>query len=531
MGRENILNHRACISCLVVAMWVAAALSAGATTYYVATNGHHQNSFSNWYDAATTIQAAVNASGAGGNTIMISNGMYYGTDAEVVYSARNVINLQRANIVRGFSTNPADVVIDGRWSQGITNRGAFVGSGGTLAYLTISNCCAGDGGGVMMHSSYGAGTVSNCIITCNRSTNLVDAYSGGGGVKLYWIGQILDSTISANVAANSGGGLSIHGGAGVAVKNCAIYDNTSSGMMNNSYRGGGGIYAYDATIISNCTIFHNRAQYGVRAYDGGGLYIERVVRVIDCVISNNLVTGGGIGGGVAAELLTGYMTRCTVVANTNIGGDGGGLYLGAGGTSQSSYTGLVTQCTIRDNVARNGGGVYHFNCLMRSCLITGNTATNKGGGYRSTGVTNSYWRATLENCTIVSNTALVAGGGAYIWDGGFLRNAIIYGNAAPSASNWTVEGASAYSFDNGCTAPLTGLTGTNNIAGPPGFVGAANGNYRLASGSPCIDTGTNVSWMAGDVDLDGKPRLDRWISQVDMGTYEYVKPGTVFTSR
>ncbi|MBN2704500.1 MAG: hypothetical protein JXR23_09845 [Pontiellaceae bacterium] len=47
---------------------------------------------------------------------------------------------------------------------------------------------------------------------------------------------------------------------------------------------------------------------------------------------------------------------------------------------------------------------------------------------------------------------------------------------------------------------------------------AANGDYRLAEGSPCIDAGSNA-YVVGSLDLAGLPRIVGGV--VDMGAYEY----------
>jgi len=51
--------------------------------------------------------------------------------------------------------------------------------------------------------------------------------------------------------------------------------------------------------------------------------------------------------------------------------------------------------------------------------------------------------------------------------------------------------------------------GEGNISEDPQFVApdGPDNDYRLSSGSPCIDGGVNEDWMWGAVDLDGNPRI------------------------
>jgi hypothetical protein len=85
-----------------------------------------------------------------------------------------------------------------------------------------------------------------------------------------------------------------------------------------------------------------------------------------------------------------------------------------------------------------------------------------------------------------------------------------------------------------------GALGTGNIDSDPRFVDPANGDFRLAPGSPCIDAGLNSAVPEGiDTDLDGNPRFvddpdspDCWQAPgtcgdppvVDMGAYEFQLP-------
>ena len=59
----------------------------------------------------------------------------------------------------------------------------------------------------------------------------------------------------------------------------------------------------------------------------------------------------------------------------------------------------------------------------------------------------------------------------------------------------------------------------------------SNGNYRLQTISPCVNTGSNLTWMVSTTDIDGYERIQNKV--VDMGAYEtYIAPaGTVFMIR
>ena len=102
-------------------------------------------------------------------------------------------------------------------------------------------------------------------------------------------------------------------------------------------------------------------------------------------------------------------------------------------------------------------------------------------------------------------------------------NSILWGNTAPQYALASVP------LSNNCVRlDPPGPGGTN---ADPMFVNAATGDYRLAPGSPCINTGDSsaVSLLA-DVDLAGNPRFVDSCSialagplnrpAVDMGAYE-----------
>jgi len=232
------------------------------------------------------------------------------------------------------------------------------------------------------------------------------------------------------------------------------------------------------------------------------------------------------------------ITNCIICGN--IANNGGGVYLTSGALYNSIITnnqslvyaggvcvdggGLVESCVIQGNLATNsgmyGGGILlDAYSMMRNCLIASNQASCAGGVYIKNG-------SAIHNCTIVGNRA-GSYGGLYTELFSIIVNTVIYTNNAIGTSyNWRDDGGAC--FTNCCTMPAL-TNGAGNITNYPAFVDMPSGNYRLMSGSSCINAGMNESWMSGAVDLDGYSRIDRFSGIVDMGCYEYLPQGTMYS--
>jgi hypothetical protein len=89
-----------------------------------------------------------------------------------------------------------------------------------------------------------------------------------------------------------------------------------------------------------------------------------------------------------------------------------------------------------------------------------------------------------------------------------------------AAFNQAAAGGSNLSIGTGCVAEFTCASdapaGGGNVQDVPGFRGS--GDYRLAAGSACVDTGANLPWMTGAFDLGGEPRIVGGL--VNIGAYE-----------
>ncbi|MGD0538903.1 MAG: LamG-like jellyroll fold domain-containing protein, partial [Verrucomicrobiota bacterium] len=180
-------------------------------------------------------------------------------------------------------------------------------------------------------------------------------------------------------------------------------------------------------------------------------------------------------------------------------------------TFGNPFGGLVSRCMVEDNQAEQGGGVALGQLGgLRNCLVVSNSVSGLGGGVYAEG-------GTVESTTLSGNSAL-SGAGLYADGPAQVVNSILYGNTAGAWADCAPSNATAlvsYSLVG------TGLVpGPGNLTGDPRFVNPAGGDYRLAPGSPCVDTGTNLAWMTGATDLEGELRVLGLA--VDMGAYELI---------
>jgi hypothetical protein len=188
---------------------------------------------------------------------------------------------------------------------------------------------------------------------------------------------------------------------------------------------------------------------------------------------------------------------------------------GGGGICNSRSSPMVTNCTFTENTAYTGGGMWNSSSspTVTNCTLTKNIASDHGGGMYN-------WQSLpmATNCTFAENTASY-GGGMYNDDDSSptVTNCILWNDSASSSGN------EIYNDDSTSTPVVTyscvegGYTGTTDISSDPLFVDAANGDYRLQSGSLCIDTGTSIG--APDTDIEGTERPQG--SGYDLGAYEY----------
>ena len=230
--------------------------------------------------------------------------------------------------------------------------------------------------------------------------------------------------------------------------------------------------------------------------------------------SKTIVDGGGTAR--CATLGTAVSDRNTVLKGFTLQNGRAESNLGGGG----SFGGTLINCIIKNNKAGHktytnyGDGGGSRGGRLYQCLITGNSMIGDTTAYHSGG---GVADSTLYNCVIANNQSLASQcsiAGAYKCT---LYNCIIADNRA---SNYmTVQGCS---LENCCLPALDadekGNTIRNCIIGAPKFLDSQNANYKLLSGSPCIDKG-NSAYASESLDFQGKSRIVG--VSVDIGAYEW----------
>lgn len=368
---------------------------------------------------------------------------------------------------------------------------------------------------------------------------------------------IKDNLLTFNVTANGGCGVVMQSDQPVGypvLENCYIYNNNTdrSGGTTGSPNGGGGLIQGYA-LVKGCVIENNSA-LGL----AGGIYINwggtrsGGATIEDCIFKNNVspLSGGGLNiiikaGTTASEAIK----NCQFIGNIS-GTSAGGLI------TDANTNVLLEGCSFIGNKGATAGGAQVSAATLmpiKNCLFEGNTSTGEGGAITLGKGTTTYNcifannkgrsavylnapESKIYNCTFANNDtiALKIVATATACE---VKNNIFWGNTdntvtggdAPSFMNNGYSGATGADSGTGTITTLT-VSPNNTFVLPTTFVGShAIGNaadsllitsadWKIRTGSPTIDAGTDLSAMQVMTDIIGADRPAG--AGYDLGAYE-----------
>jgi len=277
---------------------------------------------------------------------------------------------------------------------------------------------------------------------------------------------------------------------------------------------GGGLFNAAASPVVRYTLF-----YANEASQRGGAVYNRdsSLEMTGCIFVGNTAEKGGA---VYNEAGSPLFTTCMYFSNSctySVEDRGGGGVYNEGGTP------VLQGCAFVNNHLYGCGGALASEgaqTSIRHCLFTRNYTQGPSYASQMRGGAIHVMSGTVSivNCTLWDNDTAMRGwmsppyayGGAVYVSGGnvIVRNSILFNNIPDQISG---SANVAYSALQG------GWTGEGNISDYPLFEDAEAGDFRLKTGSPCIDSGIDVSEET--TDIQGTPRP--FGGAIDMGAYEF----------
>ncbi len=334
-----------------------------------------------------------------------------------------------------------------------------------------------------------------------------------------------DPTLTVIDADLLGTAVTIGGGVGPDAKLIGF------SIREGSSTGGGGLDITGSPTIRSCRFTLNDAT------SGGAALVNGDASFFECVFVNNDATGGGAISGIGSITVDG----CHFEANNAT----------TGGAMQIIGDIVLTDSTFVENTATVASSLDHRDGLARidrcsfhdpletvirtfASLAMANSLVSEG----STAIEGS---TSLRDVDIaLSLVTLVNPGNQSIRlsDGGndatlVVRNAIL--RQSTNAIVVAGSGSGTETISVAYSNVAGGAPGAGNIDADPGFVAPGSGDFRLASGSPCIDAGSNLAVPAtSSLDLAGNDRFRNdalatntgvaggagGVMIVDMGAYE-----------
>ncbi len=358
--------------------------------------------------------------------------------------------------------------------------GGIYCSGGTVAMtgntVRLNKSGSASGGGIYCT---GTATLSGNTVNENSAPS-----ASGGGIYCTGTAILTGNTVKWNYCSYDGGGINCNSTA-------TLTGNTVSG--NGSSYSGGGIYCNGTATLTGNTVSGNYQQSTGPDSGGGGIYCNSTATLTGNTVTDNEAAGGAGGGGIFCQS-SAYADRNIVMGNRAVVGGG----ISAQGATVRLRSNIVAKNT-QTTAGKSGGGLFVNGATLLDMVnntVTENTAAGNGGGaaFQVNGVTEILH---VYNNILWGNTATGNGDDVHVAGSGS-RKEFLYNDAHDLYGVWDLT--------------------SNNIDAAPLFYDAANQNYHLRNGSPCLNAGFNTAPSIPATDIDNEARIVD--TTVDIGADE-----------
>ncbi|MGL6298923.1 MAG: hypothetical protein ACRC1M_07145, partial [Methanobacteriaceae archaeon] len=263
-------------------------------------------------------------------------------------------------------------------SAAVVGNGTVVSVNGSS---TIQNGIAGlnstgNGTVYLNENSYNGSGNGNITIITNRNITIIGNGTDGtviNGTSSYWLFNVSKGSYLTLI--------------NLTIANC--YKNAN----------GGAIYSQTSLILINCNLTNNMVNNGG---EGGAIWFNTSLSVVNCSFVNNSVTAwNSYGGAIFAVYSSSKATIVDCSFVNNSANDGGAI--------RGLYNSIVVNCSFVNNVAGYGGAInMAINSLIVDCSFVNNSARFNGGAIDSlTG--GSSVKYAVVNCSFVNNSARSGG--------------------------------------------------------------------------------------------------------------------------
>ena len=489
------------------------------SVYYVRTDGNDNSDGLSWEHALRTVTAALDKAEKGDSVaanrprIWVAAGTYTGTidDNDKIHSQPYAYKMvEGVNVYGGFPDSGAPGEDD---RDPNTYKTILQAQENKPEYPTSASASAewkNVGRVLVQRNHFDVETVWDGLVFRYGSLNTGYRYSITGNI------MNLDTKI---IGECGGAGVYMMGNS--VLENCVIENNLILADKKNIISNSGGIHTVAGGVfcrggvIRNCQIINN----SIRVYSqqeggngaafsyGGGLYIlnddNYTAAIFNSLISGNraealewnneTVTYHTMAIGAGACQISGNFYNNTIVGNT-------------AKTENSTYSNIMC-----------GGMFVYDTAEIYNCIIY----NNKEEGGRNIGISSPE----NLNLQVLSVDIPEGSSGDKPNNDGYRimkeRIHVYYSNVGYTDADSNAHGSSSLVYENVTYASR------NNVSGYPNFVDESTGDYHLLTGSPAINTGTEVipNAIIPDYDADYTNRIKD--CGIDMGAFESTNEGNV----